>query len=86
MLASACGHAFLLPQFVVALDLASNVRSPSLIDARRPVFTVQYPYSSNRFLFRYSEKIQDDKYVSLIACIRLLFWIDLLLSCLSGSC
>ena len=66
MLASACGHAFLLPQFVVVLDLASNVRSSSLIDARRPVFTVQYPHSSNRFLFRNPDKIQDNKYVSML--------------------
>ena len=70
-LSSVCDDAFLLSQFVVAPDLVSNGRSPLLIDAKLPVFTVQYPYSSNRFLLRYLEKIQADRYVSMMTSMQL---------------
>ena len=59
---------------------------PSLIDARHPAFTVRQTSFSNRFLFRYTEKLRDDKYVSMMACIHQLFCIYLLLPCLAASC
>ena len=47
---------------------------------------ILYPYSSNRCLLRYHPPIQDDAYATRIACIHLLFGINLLSSCLIGRC
>ena len=85
-IAEVCGAACLLSQFVVTPGLVSNGRSLLLIDAKAPVLTVPYPYSSNRFLLRYPKMIQDAKYVAMMTSMQLLFGNNLRLPCFVGRC